>query len=62
MADSLGAERPGWLGSGGGPGEVAVAVVEGPGATSIQGEVWADNRFAFYEGNRLRRQRVSVFP
>ena len=38
---------------GGGPAEVAVAVVEGPGALSIQGEVWADNWFAFYEGDRL---------
>ena len=28
-------------------------VVEGPGALSIRGEVWADNWFAFYLGDRL---------
>ncbi len=32
---------------------VATTVVEGQGALSIRGEVWADNWFAFYLGDRL---------
>ena len=38
-------------GGGGAPPETIV--VEGPGASSIRGEVWADNWFAFYLGDRL---------
>lgn len=38
---------------GGDSSATAVTVVEGPGAASIKGEVWADNWFAFYEGDRL---------
>ncbi len=38
-------------GCGGGP--PAVTAVDGPGTSSIKGEVWADNWFAFYLGDRL---------
>lgn len=34
-------------------GDVEVTVVDTPGASSIEGEVWADNWFAFYLGERL---------
>ena len=38
----------------GGPGQAPdVIVVDTPGAVSIRGEVWADNWFAFYLGERL---------
>ncbi len=40
-------------GCGGDPSAVATTVVEGQGALSIRGEVWADNWFAFYLGDRL---------
>ena len=33
--------------------DVEVTVVDTPGAASIKGEVWADNWFAFYLGERL---------
>ena len=39
-------------GGGGGGAPPETIVVEGPGASSIRGEVWADNWFAFYLGDR----------
>ncbi len=36
-----------------GGGAPDVTVVDGPGTSSITGEVWADNWFAFYLGDRL---------
>jgi hypothetical protein len=42
------------IGCGGGDSSAGVTtVVEGQGALSIKGEVWADNWFAFYLGDRL---------
>ena len=40
-------------GCGGGGATPDVAVVDGPGTSSFKGEVWADNWFAFYLGDRL---------
>ncbi|MXZ40139.1 MAG: PEBP family protein [Holophagales bacterium] len=40
-------------GCGGGGTTPDVAVVDGPGTSSFKGEVWADNWFAFYVGDRL---------
>ena len=40
-------------GCGGPPQAPGVIVVDTPGAVSIRGEVWADNWFAFYLGDRL---------
>ena len=39
-------------GCGGDSSAIATTVLEGPGASSIKAEVWADNWFAFHEGDR----------
>ena len=59
MRRAVGTLRAGWImalllaGCGGSEEAPDVIVVDTPGAVAIQAEVWADNWFAFYLGDRL---------